>query len=422
MVLITLGAGCASPAGTRGSFPSSAAPGSGGLTYPIVGTGQTSCYDNRQEIPCPGTGQAFCGQDAQHDGIPPSYTLSGDGLTVHDDVTGLTWVRSPDTNGDGSLTFSDKRTLAQAEALPAALNAKGYGGYTDWRLPTIKELYSLIDYQGTDPRPTGTDTSGLTPFIDTRYFAFAYGDLASGERIIDSQYASGTRDVSRGWNGEKVFGVNFADGRIKGYGLMMPGGREKTFFAICVRGNPEYGINRFTDNGDGTITDSATGLMWSKSDSGAGMDWQAALDWIQEKNRAGYLGHTDWRLPDAKELQSIVDYTRSPDATDSAAIDPVFDCTRITDEAGQPDYPFYWTGTTHVSADGTGGAAVYVAFGRAMGFVDSSWQDVHGAGAQRNDPKTGRPSDYPLGRGPQGDAIRIDNYVRPVRDATEDRT
>ena len=43
--------------------------------------------------------------------------------------------------------------------------------------------------------------------------------------------------------------------------------------------------------------------------------------------------------------------------------------------------------------------------------------DVHGAGAQRSDPKSGNPNDYPTGRGPQGDAIRIYNYVRCVRNA-----
>ena len=45
-----------------------------------------------------------------------------------------------------------------------------------------------------------------------------------------------------------------------------------------------------------------------------------------------------------------------------------------------------------------------------------SWKDVHGAGAQRSDPKAGDPNDYPTGHGPQGDAIRIYNYVRPVCD------
>ena len=71
---------------------------------------------------------------------------------------------------------------------------------------------------------------------------------------------------------------------------------------LCVRGNPSYGKNDFHDNGDGTITDRATGLMWSKADSGKGMNWEAALAWVQAKNAKKYLGHNDWRLPNAKEL------------------------------------------------------------------------------------------------------------------------
>mgnify|MGYP006267894679 CR=1 FL=1 len=100
-----------------------------------------------------------------------------------------------------------------------------------------------------------------------------------------------------------------------------------------VRGNPGYGKNDFRDNGDGTITDRATGLMWSKADSQTGMDWPAALAWVQKKNAENHLGHGDWRLPDAKELQSIVDYTRSPSTTGSAAIDPVLEVTAVTRRA-----------------------------------------------------------------------------------------
>ena len=253
-----------------------------------------------------------------------------------------------------------------------------------------------------------------------------------------------------------MFGVNFADGRIKGYPIGQVGPRgEKTYYTLYVRGNPSYGKNDFHDNGDGTITDRATGLMWSRADSGRGMNWQNALAWVQKKNVERFLGYSDWRLPNVKELQSIVDYTRCPDTTNSAAINPLFECTQITNEGGKADYPFYWTSTTHAGFRG-GVAAMYVAFGRARrldvfaclckagrltgeaafpgrpGGVgrgsgppptgapsadagDYQFTDVHGAGAQRSDPKTGDPAEFPHGRGPQGDVIRIYNYVRCVR-------
>ncbi|MCX6878407.1 MAG: DUF1566 domain-containing protein [Verrucomicrobia bacterium] len=427
--------------------------------YTVVDTGQTKCYDNFKPIAPPQPGEAFHGQDAQFHVHPASYTLAADGLTVQDGVTGLTWQRSPDTDGNGVLNRSDKLTLTQAQALPAKLNAAKFGGFDDWRLPSIKELYSLFDGRGTDPSgPAAADTSALTPFIDTKFFKFAYGNTRTGERVIDSQYASNTKFVGKGARGfDKLFGVNFADGRIKGYDLKMPGGgMEKTFFVQCVRGNANYGKNDYHDNSDGTVTDRATGLMWSKDDSAKGMNWQDALAWVRKKNAGKFLGHDDWRLPSVKELQSIVDYSRAPDTTQSPAIDPVFTCTSITNEGGKPDWPYYWSATTHSGFQG-GAAAMYVAFGRAAGWMsaqamaggpperrgpgaggppgrpplgppgavpsgtpggDYHFTDVHGAGAQRSDPKVGDPALFPHGRGPQGDVIRINNLVRCVRNTT----
>jgi hypothetical protein len=403
------------------------------LTYPIVDTMQDKCYNNAKVISSPKVGEAFYGQDAQFLGNQASYTKSQDTLTVLDNVTSLTWQSSPDTNFDGTLTASDKLTWEKAQEQPKILNSKKFGGYNDWRLPSIKELYSLIDFRGTDP--SGPDSTSPKPFMDTNYFTFIYGDTSKGERIIDSQWASSNLYSGQAMNAEggKLFGVNFADGRIKGYGLKMPsrppgggppplkdpgppgpGGGDKTFFVLCVRGNTSYGINQLVDNQDQTITDQASGLMWSKSDNGEGINWEESLAWVQTKNKENYLGHSDWRLPNAKELQSIVDYGRNPEATNSPAIDPLFNCTNIKNEAGQDDYPWYWTGTTHISANGMGGAAIYICFGRATGYMNG-WADVHGAGAQRSDPKSGDPAQFPKGRGPQGDAIRIYNYVRLVR-------
>ena len=398
-------------------------------TFPIVDTGQSACYNASTAITCPAPGDAFYGQDAQFDGNQPAFELSGDGLTVIDIVTGLTWQHTTDSNTDGSIDIDDKMTWAEAQQYPAALNALAYGGYSDWRLPSIKELYSLIDFRGTDPSGYSGSTEDLIPFIDTDYFEFGYGDEAAGERIIDAQYASSTLYVSPAF-GQSLFGVNFADGRIKGYGLTLMGS-DKTFYVQCVRGNPQYGINNYLDNGDGTVSDLATGLMWTQSDSETAMNWQSALAWVEARNVENHLGYNDWRLPNAKELESILDYTRSPDTSGSAAIDPVFETTAFTNEGGSIDYPWYWTGTTHVTYNGSAAAAAYVCFGRGLGWMQEqgntcySCIDVHGAGAQRSDPKSGSPTSYYLGEacnggsayghGPQGDIIRISNYIRMVR-------
>ena len=232
-------------------------------SYPVVDTAQDTCYDDSVAISCPDPGEAFYGQDAQHTGNAPSYADSGDG-TVTDNITGLMWQQSPDTNGDGVIDADDKLTYDQAVAGAGTLSL---GGYTDWRLPTIKELYSLIDFRGVDPSGyEGTNTAGLVPFMDTAYFDFGYGDTSAGERIIDAQYASLTKYVSTTMNGdETLFGVNFADGRIKGYGLTVFGS-DKTFFVIYVRKNTGYGGNSFADNGDGTITDNGQLCSARRSD------------------------------------------------------------------------------------------------------------------------------------------------------------
>ena len=348
------------------------------IDYPIVDTGQDTCYNGAGTVITPGVGDAFYGQDAQYTGLTPNFTDNGN-ETITDNRTGLMWQKSADTNGDSTIDASDKLTYAEAVAYPATLNGANFGGHNDWRLPTIKELYSLIDFRGEDPSSlTGNDTSGITPFIDTNYFDFEYGDTDAGERIIDAQYASSTLYVGNTANdgGSTLFGVNFADGRIKGYGLTLMGS-DKTFFVICVRDNTNYGINNFVDNGDGTITDSATGLMWMEDDSGAfgtgdnsdgNMTWEQSLDWAENLT---FATHSDWRLPNAKELHSIVDYTRSLDTHGTAAIDPIFNVTEITDEGDNLNFPFYWTSTTHIStqASNPGAAAVYIAFGEALGWM-----------------------------------------------------
>lgn len=365
----------------------------------MTDTGQTLCYDNTREISCPYEDSQFSGQDAQYASNAMAYRDNGDG-TVTDQVTGLMWSQAVD---------AQKLSLLQAEEMAQTITL---GGYYDWRVPNIKELYSLINFSG---YTGGQNQSMAVPFINTDYFNFKYGNTQAGERYIDAQWLSSTQYVSTTMGGAlTLFGVNFADGRIKGYGYQRPGsGREKKFYVRFVRNNSNggnaYGQNDFIANGDDTITDQATDLMWMQPDSARAMNWEEALAYASDSTHAGY---DDWRLPNAKELQYIIDYTRSPDTSDSPAIDPIFTSTAITNEAGQTDYPYYWTSTTHLDGPRPGRSAAYISFGRAIGQMRGKTMDVHGAGAQRSDPKTGNPQ---LGRGPQGDAVRSSNFVRLVR-------
>ncbi len=357
-------------------------------SYPIVGTSQTGIWDGTgNKITSPASGAAFYGQDAQFTHTIPVYTKSSDGLTVKDEVTGLTWQKSYDS---GTYYWAASQTVADN------LNTQKYGGFSDWRLPTIKELYSLWN------------ASTGWPWIDTKYFTITYSSEQELSHAIfwsSDKYTGVMGNVSGETPGsELAFGVNFGTGHIKSYSISV-GPKHSV---RCVRGNLSYGANLFQNNGDETISDLATGLMWPKADNGSGMDWEHALTYAQTQNKANYLGHNDWRLPNTKELQSLVDYTRSPGATNPAnvgpAINAMFSCTAILNDGGKADYPYYWTSTSAISIPtGTYNNAWYVAFGRAE---NGSGEDLHGAGAVRFDRKT-------VGTG-EGEE-RVLNYVRLVR-------
>lgn len=374
------------------------------LTYPIVGTGAINFYSDNSVISEPQPNDPFYGQDAHYQKNISSYIDNGDG-TITDNVTGLMWQQDMGEK----IGWHDAFTKADTLSL---------GGYDDWRMPTIKELYSLILYTG----QSGGESAKIK-FIDTTKFIQPIGNTAIGEREIDAQTWSATKYVGLTMNKDStIFGVNFIDGRIKGYPQYDPRtGADNTMYARMVRGSNEYGKNRFIDNGDGTITDSATGLMWQTADDGVTRDWEEALSYAENLE---YAGHDDWRLPSVKELQSIVDYTRSPQTTSSPAIDPLFTCTEINDPDGNPGhYGFYWSATTHLDGNVPESNGCYVCFGEGQGKMTTpmgtNLMDVHGAGAQRSDPKSGNASDYPQFFGPQGDVRYVYNFVRCVRDVDE---
>jgi len=100
------------------------------------------------------------------------------------------------------------------------------------------------------------------------------------------------------------------------------------------KGYPKTGA-RFVDNGDGTITDKATGLMWAKDGNGAGCNNGATIAWgaaITFAEGLTFAGYSDWRLPNVKELISIIDYSRN-----NPALNPIFT---------NPKSGYYWSSTT----------------------------------------------------------------------------
>lgn len=89
-------------------------------------------------------------------------------------------------------------------------------------------------------------------------------------------------------------------------------------------GQPFYGQDAqyegrqpaYQDNGNGTVTDLNTNLMWQQGDDGIFRNWQEALDYCDALILPSE-GYSDWRLPDRRELMSIVDYGRAQPAIDT---------------------------------------------------------------------------------------------------------
>lgn len=191
---------------------------------------------------------------------------------------------------------------------------------------------------------------------------------------------------------------NFLDGHLKsGFN----NSSTFTFFYRCVRGAEIGASNSFTDNGDSTVTDNNTGLVWQQTNATeSGTDyqftWQAALSYCENLSLGG---NADWRLPNVKELQSIVDYTDAADSTDS-----VFTFNQTANTGG-----FFWSSTTD---EETPSFADYVCFGPCWNYTMNA--DIHGPGAQRSSPKYDN-GNLPTSLGDQEDLVQADNYVRCVR-------
>ena len=243
---------------------------------PIPDTGQTKCYSNDSEITCPSPGEPFYGQDAQYICNPQSYTSLADGDMVQDNVTGLVWENKTE---DGSI--HDKGNIyiwndAQSIFI-TTLNKDNFGGYSDWRLPTVMELSFLVDRYSYDPS------------INTTYFP----------NTKSSYYWSSTNDAD---DPNYAWLVGFNGGGVGG-GASKSGNQ----YVRAVRGEQCEPFDNFIDNGDGTVTNTDTGLMWQQDTAPTTYSWQEALYYCENLTLAS---HKDWRLPNINELQSLVDYTR----------------------------------------------------------------------------------------------------------------
>jgi hypothetical protein len=288
--------------GLSRSNGSSSQAGGGSTSSALPDTGQNTCYDNSGNvIACAGTGQ-----DGEYSINPPSYTDNGDG-TVTDNVTGLMWQQ-----GEHATAYNWYEATGTPDGV---FNPNGetdvcgsftLAGYADWRLPTARELMRIADY--------GT----YLPAIDITYFPNAYS----------SPYW--TSNIALSVNG--AWSVSFNGGEVD------TDVRDSFREVRCVRGNATP-AQSFTDNGDGTITDSATGLVWQQTDDEIVKTWQEALSYCKGLSLAG---HVDWRLPNIKELESIHSYSIEY---------PAFNTTYFMNTMSSPSYYYFWASTSHYGVE-----------------------------------------------------------------------
>jgi hypothetical protein len=321
----------------------------GAATIQLPDTNQTTCFNA-------GGGQQDCaaqpgGQDGQTlTGVAwpdPRYTDNLDG-TVTDNLTGLVWSKhanapnraAPGPAQNACTPFEADMTWQQALDFIGCLNTSGFAGFNDWRLPNLNELEGMVNAEAAD--------SSL--FLNNS-FGFP-GEAAT--QVQNSEYWTSTSDVdapASAWAVSLVEGdfpastpknnVNFTSGvwPVRGVSTA-PAQLWRTGQTVCF---DEAGISRACagtgedgeklagaawpalrfqmDAGATIAADRLTGLMWPTDtqtpgpagvcNTGVDVSWQGALDHVACLNQNNFLGRADWRVPNRKELRSLIDYSQT---------------------------------------------------------------------------------------------------------------
>ena len=358
-------------------------------------TGQTTCWDELGiSRACAGTGE-----DAEFTkgaAMPsPRYTDNSDG-TVTDNYTGLMWLKDancadtigwdPDSTGDGSTTW--QQGLDFVNGINAGTHdistCESYSGsYTDWRTPSILELLSQTNVSEAQPALTsghpfsnvqwssGYQYWSSTTEVDEGYQDYAYrlnfnsGGYWSDEKSTQDYFNWPVRAGQVDGQPDSSYPANvWATGQTTCYD-------ESGLARTCMDVETQVGVSlpspRFTDNGDGTIRDNLTDLLWLKDANCANtiswdpeitgdgtMTWQQGLDFVNGVNDgthdistcASYTAsYTNWRMPNLLEIRSFVDFS---------AFKNTGDAINSNNFPLTPGHPFvnlpdddYWTSTTH---------------------------------------------------------------------------
>jgi hypothetical protein len=216
---------------------------------------------------------------------------NGDGTVTHK-LTGLVWMRCAMGQTWDKTTSSCTGTEAMYTYAQVMALTSNFAGYSDWRLPNIAELQTIVE------------RDNYAPAINTTLFPNTSFNLTW----------SASRTASR--TGPWLVGF--------GNGINMAARSGVPYFVRLVRGRPwivgslplTTPTANFTDNNDGTVTHKRTGLIWQRCFVGQTWTGTACLgattnytwDVATTTLKSNFAGKSDWRIPNLNELLSIVEY------------------------------------------------------------------------------------------------------------------
>lgn len=275
--------------------------------------------------------------------------------SVTDTLTGLVWLKDA-----GCL-----QPAVWASALTEVNQlASGSCGLTDgskagqWRLPNLNELESMVDVSASNPALTAgnpfKNVANAIYWSSTSYWGGQAGSpqawairMSDGRYMNDNATDVKTTAVNQVW---AVRGTGAGTIKLAATGMYV-------VFAPGDDGSNQTGVMapypRFVDNGNGTVTDMLTGLIWLKQANCIQGDWATALATVNSL-ASGQCGLTDgstsgsWRMPNRNEMQSLQDRMETNlsqlfNQTDYRADGSVFQAAIFSSFIASQ---YYWTSTT----------------------------------------------------------------------------
>ena len=247
------------------------------------------------------------GEDADYRRNPMSFKLMHNDKIIYDTHTKLMWERNLNFRSKKLVPPKGER-MAQDVFYPKELEPKRrpyhegvqycknlrLGDYDDWRMPTTKEGHTIAHYGAARP------TIHMKYFKDVFAGLPGYGDRGKGGMWVGPIAPDHPNSA---WH------LGFIDGHLMGY----PRGGYKTTRCVRADNNGVYWLPELRDNGNGTVTDHFSNLMWIQVVSPETSEWEEALQYCENLVIAG---HDDWKLPSNKEQVSMVDYRKMKPALD----------------------------------------------------------------------------------------------------------